>query len=159
DEELQIMGQLRALTAFHNAYSRVPHYQQFVNSKAVQPPKNFDQIPPMSKKEYIQTAKVDKDLYLDGKMREYVQIDSTTGTTGEPVVWTRSNKELEVTKNLMAMAKRAKYGNENLVIINTFALGLWATGVTLAGAGPEQGLTGNVGMSSDYLEKSLALIK
>lgn len=113
----------------------------------------------MSKKEYVQTAKVDKELYLDGKMPESGQLDSTTGTTGEPVVWARSHKELEITKNLMAMAKRAKYGNENLVLINTFALGLWATGVTLAGVGPEQGLIGNVGMSSDYVEKSLSLIK
>jgi len=159
DDQLQEQGQLRALTAYHNAQERVPHYKHFLAEKKAQNVEQFDQIPPMSKKEYIQTVKVDKELFVDGKMPESGQLDSTTGTTGEPVVWARSTQELEMTKKLMAMAKKAKYGDENLVIVNTFALGLWATGVTLAGAGSEQGLIGNVGMSSDYLEKTVGLIK
>jgi len=159
DEKLQQEGQLRALTAFHNAYERVPAYKQYVDARSSNLPQNFAEIPQTSKKEYIQTARSDKDLHLDGKLPETGQIDSTTGTTGEPVIWMRSARELEMTKRLMAFAKRAKFGNENIVVINTFALGLWATGVTLAGAGPEDGLTANVGMSPDYVEKTLSLVK
>lgn len=165
DELLQKEGELRALSAYRKAYKRVPAYRKHVNKNvpkkhgARKLPKRFKDVPLTGKKEYIQKVKDMDDLYLDGQIPDDGQLDSSTGTTGEPALWVRSAKELAVTKQLMSFARKAKFGNEDVILLNTFALGLWATGVTITGAGPKQGLTANIGIVPDYAEKSVAIIK
>lgn len=165
DEDLQKQGQLRALTAYQNAYDKVPAYKEHIahhmgeEKGKTKMPKTFEDIPPMDKKNYIQKFENVEDLYLNGKIPSSGQLDSSTGTTGEPALWMRSTEEMAVTQKLMSYAKQAKFGREDVVLINTFALGLWATGVTIAGAGPKQGLTANVGIVPDYAEKTVNIIK
>lgn len=166
DKQLQQQGELRALTAYRKAYKQVPAYRKHVNENMPQtagqtskPPKRFEDIPLTGKKEYIQKAENMDDLYVGGQLPSNGQLDSSTGTTGEPALWVRSAEELATTQKLMSFAKKAKFGNEDVILLNTFALGLWATGVTVAGAGPKQGLTANVGIVPDYAEKSVAIIK
>jgi phenylacetate-coenzyme A ligase PaaK-like adenylate-forming protein len=162
DEKLQQEGQLRALTAYHNALARVPAYKKHIEENKVDGkpglPERFEDIPPTDKKNYIQKVKDVDDLYLDGKLPKTGQLDSSTGTTGEPALWMRSSEEMAITQKLMSFAKKAKFGDENVVLINTFALGLWATGVTIAGAGTKEGLTANVGIVPDA-EKTIQIIK
>ncbi|PJD94611.1 MAG: hypothetical protein CK425_10895 [Parachlamydia sp.] len=164
-DQLQNEGQLRALTAYRNAYKRVPAYKKHVaenvpkKGATPQLPKRFADIPLTDKKTYIQKVEDVDDLYLDGKLPKSGQLDSSTGTTGEPALWVRSSKELAVTQKLMAFARKAKFGHKDVILLNTFALGLWATGVTVAGAGPKQGLIANVGIVPDYAEKSVTIIK
>lgn len=160
DEKLQKQGELRAITAYKQAYQRVPAYRKHIllNLKGMKKPHKFEDIPLTGKKEYIQKAKSMDGLYLDGQIPADGQLDSSTGTTGEPALWVRSAKELAMTKKLMSFARKAKFGNEDVILINTFALGLWATGVTITGAGPKQGLTANVGIVPDYAEKSISII-
>lgn len=165
DERLQEQGQLRAIAAYHNAYKRVPAYKKHINENLQQVggkpliPERFEDVPPTDKKNYIQKFEDVENLYLDGKIPKKGQLDSSTGTTGEPALWMRSAEEMAVTQKLMSFAKKAKFGNENVILINTFALGLWATGVTLAGAGAKQSLTANVGIVPDYAEKTVSIIK
>jgi phenylacetate-CoA ligase len=161
DEKLQKQGELRALTACRKAYKQVPAYRKHVNKNSPdgQLPTRFSDVPLTGKKEYIQKVKNMDDLYLDGQIPTEGQMDSSTGTTGEPALWVRSAEELAMTQKLMSFAKKAKFGNEDVVLLNTFALGLWATGITLAGAGPNQGLIANIGIVPDYAEKCVAIIK
>ena len=153
------------MTAFDNAYKNVPAYKKFIHDNLSiidgkrKMPKSFEDIPETGKKEYIQAAKTRNDLFLHGELPKKGQSDTTTGTTGKPVVWTRSAEEVEVTRKLMTFARNAKFGKDEVCLINTFALGPWATGVTLAGAGIEQGLTFNPGTTPDYIALTLENLK
>lgn len=166
DEKLQKEGKLRAMTSAREAYKTVPAYKAHVKTNPPQDEKDkqkkfkhFEDLPLTGKKEYIQKVADVDDLYVNGEIPKRGQIDSSTGTTGEPAVWIRSQEELEMTQKLMSFAKRAMFNTEDIAVINTFALGLWATGITIAGSGPGQGLIANVGVVPDYAEKSVSLIK
>lgn len=158
DEQLQEEGQRRAMTSYHNAYEKVPAYKKYIDDKGVMP-KTFAEIPETGKKEYIQTAAKRNDLFLDGKLPKKGQSDSTSGTTGTPVMWTRSKEEIAMTRKLMEYARKASGEGKNVCIINTFALGPWATGVTIAGAGSDQGLIFNPGTTPDFVSQTIAYIK
>lgn len=166
DEQLQREGLRRAISAFYNAVERVPAYACFYRSHLKKEdgtevmPRQFQEIPETGKKEYIQQKDMRwNEFFLDGRIPQTGQIDSTSGTTGEPVVWARSQEELSVTQKLMSFARRAKFGTDDVCLINTFALGPWATGVTLAGAGPQQALTFNPGTTGNFIEATLGYLK
>lgn len=56
--------------------------------------------------------------------------DTSTGTTGKPAEWVRSQREIETVKKSLQLAAQIQFGDRRLSYINAFALGPWATGLT-----------------------------
>ncbi len=133
DENLQKLSEAKASAAFRQAAKQVPAYKQFLKEhRKENVPKTFDEIPVMDKDSYIKKHSMESTL-IGGKLPKGGQIDTSTGTTGKPSVWVHSSEERELNRKLINYVRKAMVG-DNIVVINAFALGAWATGMTVHNA-------------------------
>lgn len=126
------MGEILAKKRFHEAYAEVPAYQKHLttfNGMEVANP-TFSQIPVTTKANYIKIQEHDSDTHLQGQYPENGKTDTSTGTTGKPTHWVRSERELDTVKKSLALAAKIQFGKRRLNYVNAFALGPWATGLT-----------------------------
>nr|HAT8715365.1 hypothetical protein [Legionella jordanis] len=124
-------GEILAKSRYHQTYAKVPAYRQHLktfNGRAVDA--SYGDIPVTSKANYIKVQEHDSDLHWQGKYPEKGKTDTSTGTTGKPTAWVRSERELDTVKKSLALAAKIQFGNRKLNYVNAFALGPWATGLT-----------------------------
>ncbi len=148
----------RATAIFWSSLDSVPAYKDHIaNSKAF--PQIFAEIPLTDKESYIKLAankNLISDLMVGGRLPFNGQCDTSTGTTGKPSMWIRGPKERETIKSLLHYAIRVVMPKEQpIFFINAFALGPWATGMTLSTALSKRAIAFSAG--SD-LEKILGFL-
>jgi phenylacetate-CoA ligase len=122
----------RANAAFFNAYYHVPAYKKHIGPDI---PKKFSDIPETTKENYIKPHVENNNIHLtlmNGQIPFNGQIDTSTGTSGNPTPWIRGQQEINAIKNLANFASRVVMGNNHVMLINAFALGPWATGITVS---------------------------
>ena len=56
----------------------------------------------------------------------------SSGSTGKPYNWARSEEERKHVPRMIAFFTRYTFDDEPLVVLNTFSMGAWATGLTIA---------------------------
>ncbi|MBA3662233.1 MAG: hypothetical protein H0W64_10915 [Gammaproteobacteria bacterium] len=125
-------SELLARRHFKQAAATVPAYQQHLAThQALKKDATFANIPLTSKDNYIKkNATHDWDLHKNGCYPQRNKTDTSTGTTGKPTPWVRSNKEIEVVKKSLIRSSEFEVGTRPLEYINAFAFGPWATGMT-----------------------------
>jgi phenylacetate-CoA ligase len=90
---------------------------------------SLNDVPEMDKTSYIKAYSL-KDKIWNGELPTAgIMFDESSGSSGVPTSWVRGHKERRFTQRIMQVAFRKYIGKSNPVIINTFSMGAWATGL------------------------------
>ncbi len=94
DDHWKSIGEKMALDLFKKCAARVPAYKDFLARNGVDPAgimtmDDFSRLPITSKSNYIKQYPLEQ-LCLDGKIASSYLISSSSGSTGQPTYWPRS---------------------------------------------------------------------
>lgn len=129
-------GERSALKLFHEAAKRVPAYQDFLKKNSIQPDKiktiqDLQQVPAINKNNYLRCYPRDM-LCWDGDFKEKSWVVSaTSGSTGEPFYFPRTDTQDEQYAFLAELYLRANFRihEKSTLYINAFAMGVWIGGL------------------------------
>ncbi len=128
------LGKIRAVRVFRYAAKRVPAYEDYLSSKKYKGPcisltgASLGDVPEIDKSSYI------KEYYLTDKLTDGilpkggVMLDESSGSSGKPTSWARGAKERRITRRIIQVAFQHIFEGQNVIVINTFAMGAWSTG-------------------------------
>lgn len=143
----------KSLDLFHKAAQQVPAYKDFLKKNKVDHTKvktwgDFQQVPVISKKNYIREYPLEK-LCWDGTMNNPMVLTATSGSTGEPSYFLRQEKldwqySLSIEQFLSNNPQTTK--GPTLVII-CFGMGIWIGGLITYKAFEIAALRGNYPIS------------
>ncbi|HKW06145.1 MAG TPA: phenylacetate--CoA ligase family protein [Candidatus Dormibacteraeota bacterium] len=125
--------------AAQQAKKHVPAYQQFLSAQGYRDdprigiPDRFKLLPTMDKDNYIKAYPTESRCRGGRIPLRFTQIDESSGSSGRPYNWVRPQRELHNMHLEMSQFIRYLFG-ENLVVINAFSMGAWATGMNVAEA-------------------------
>jgi len=129
------LGRVRAVRLYRRAVRQVPAYHDFIQKRQVQGPHislrhvSFGDIPEMDKKSYIKQYYI-MDKIWGGKLpKKGVMFDESSGSSGTPTSWVRGPKERRFTQRIMQVAFKHFIADRSPIVINTFSMGAWATGL------------------------------
>ncbi len=128
------LGQLGVWLRYHSTLRRVPAYREFIAARLSAAPlalRNLEQIPAMDKCNYVNAYSLASRCSGGCIPTTGLLIDESSGTTGSPTNWVRGRRERAANGRMLKYAARRRLGTEPLFFLNTFALGPWATGVSL----------------------------
>ncbi len=128
-------GEENALALFHAVAERVPAYKDFlkkqdINHARITSIKEFETLPVLTKKNYIQMYPP-RALCWDGDMARSTLVAISSGTSGEPTFWMRrayQEFEASVTHELLyrSLFEIDKY--KTLIVIG-FPMGIYVSGI------------------------------
>ena len=140
----------RAFKEFIIALKHVPAYRDFIAKSQWSPTTSdanemFKTLPLTDKKNYILPYSTEDRCLFGNFVFEGVVIDESSGSTGIPYNWVRSQGEREIVKSLIGLYLRYCYGKEKFIILNTFSMGAWSTGFNMALAAQSLGVVKSTG--------------
>ena len=147
---LAMAGRMRAERAAWRAARRVPGYHRYLGERGVDvgslvPAAIVDRLPETDKRSYIDRYSL-VERCLDGRIPfRGTTIDESSGSTGTPYNWIRSERERHHAHRMISFFGRYCFGPEPLVIINGFSMGAWATGINMSIALNENGVVKSTG--------------
>jgi phenylacetate-CoA ligase len=160
---LALTGRLRAERAVWRAIRRVPAYRAYLEGAGIDP----DRLPPAAilravpetdKRTYIDRYPIDQRC-IDGRIAfKGVTIDESSGSTGTPYNWIRGAAERTVTHRNIAFFARYAFGPGDLVTLNGFSMGAWATGFNMSLGMTRHGLVKSTGPDIPKILSSLTLL-
>jgi phenylacetate-CoA ligase len=93
---------------------------------------DLSSIPVTDKESYVKRFSVEERCRNGRIPSRGVVIDESSGTSGEPNNWVRGAAERNDGRKLLHLGMRRNFGDEQLFVINAFALGPWATGMNVS---------------------------
>ena len=128
------LGRVRAVRVYRFARRRVPAYQDYLSKQSFEGPRvkmqgaSLNDVPEMDKTSYIKQYYLTEKL-IDGVLpRSGVMLDESSGSSGKPTSWARGAKERRFTRRLIQVAFKHIISDQDVIVINTFAMGAWSTG-------------------------------
>lgn len=141
----EILGKVRMVRLYRKALKNVPAYQRYVGQFSPKGPKvrmrsvELRDIPEMDKASYIKKYPLTDRVWNGEIPRRGVMFDESSGSSGTPTSWVRGPKERHIVTSIMQVAFRFYIEDRNPIVINTFSMGAWATGlnttISLLGVG------------------------
>lgn len=129
------LGRIRAVRLYRHAVKRVPAYSDFVKKHPNHGPKismrsaGLRDVPEMDKVSYIKKYHL-LDKIWDGTLpTSGVMFDESSGSSGTPTSWVRGKRERRFTQRIMQVAFSHYIEDRKPIVINTFSMGAWATGL------------------------------
>jgi len=129
------MGKVRAVRLFRHAVKRVPAYKDYIKKHKIDGPRltvataTLNDVPEMDKATYIKKYSI-VDKLFDGTLpKAGVMFDESSGSSGTPTSWVRGRKERRFTQRIMQVAFREYIDKRSPIVLNTFSMGAWATGL------------------------------
>ncbi len=128
------LGKIRAVRVYRYALKRVPAYRDYMSHHKYEGPRitiagaSLRDVPEIDKASYI------KKYYLTEKLTDGilpkagVMLDESSGSSGKPTSWARGAKERRFTRRIIQVAFKRLIEDQNVIVINTFAMGAWSTG-------------------------------
>ena len=147
---LAVSGRLRAERAAWHAVHRVPAYRAYLASQGFDPDRLhpagiLQTLPETDKHSYIDPYSL-PERCVDGRLHfKGVTIDESSGSTGTPYNWIRGASERRFAHRNIAFFARYGYGEGNLVTLNAFSMGAWATGFNMSLGLNRHGLVKSIG--------------
>jgi phenylacetate-CoA ligase len=141
----------RALRAARDAARDVPAYRDFLASAGVDPTRiaGLGDLPETDKHTYIDRYPL-PERCVGGRLPLVgTTIDESSGSTGTPYNWARGAQERQHVRRMIAFFGRYTFGDQPLVVLNSFSMGAWATGMTTAIALEQRGLVKATGPDLD----------
>lgn len=125
----------RPLKLFHEAARRVPAYKDFLKKNHINPAKiktfkDFQLVPPVDKKNYLRQYPIEK-LVWDGTLAKSLVWTSTSGSSGQPTYFPRSDKldwESSILHELF-LENSSHGAREPTLVIVGFGMGAWIAGL------------------------------
>lgn len=131
-----ILGRIRAVRLYRHAVKKVPAYKAFVaDREPLQGPLVslhkvcLRDVPEMDKSSYIKKYPLIDKVWNGSLPKSGIMFDESSGSSGTPTSWVRGPKERRFTQRIMQVAFRHYIGKRDPIIINTFSMGAWATGL------------------------------
>src|SRR2546423_3454958 len=143
-------GRLRAERAAWRAVRRVPAYRAYLSAQGVAvnhlvPAGILEKLPETDKRSYIDPYPL-AERCLYGRIPFVgTTIDESSGSTGTPYNWIRSEAERHIAHRNISFFARYCFGSEPLVTINAFSMGAWATGFNMTLALNHNGIVKSTG--------------
>jgi phenylacetate-CoA ligase len=129
------LGRIRAVRLYEHAVKHVPAYGDFLKDKPHHGPVaglrsvSLNDVPEMDKATYIKQYPL-LDKLVHGELpKRGVMFDESSGSSGTPTSWVRGSKERRFTQRIMQVSFREYIGDRDPIVINTFSMGAWATGI------------------------------
>ncbi|TMF27813.1 MAG: hypothetical protein E6I25_09350, partial [Chloroflexi bacterium] len=147
---LAMTGRLRAERAAWRAVRRVPGYRAYLSAQGVAvdrlvPAGILEKLPETDKHSYVDSYPLAQRC-LDGRIPFVgTTIDESSGSTGTPYNWIRSEAERHIAHRNISFFARYCFGIEPLVTINAFSMGAWATGFNMTLALNHNGIVKSTG--------------
>ena len=141
----------RALRAARDAARDVPAYRDLLYGLGLDPDaiRNLDDLPETDKATYPDVYPIAQRCVGGVLPLLGTTLDESSGSTGRPYNWARNAEERRHVRRMIAFFARYTFGDQPLVILNTFSMGAWATGLTTAIALEERGLVKATGPDLD----------
>ncbi|MBI2059119.1 MAG: hypothetical protein HYT87_05045 [Nitrospirae bacterium] len=155
-----------AVSAFQRAATHVPAYAEFLRSHEVDPrivrsAEDFDQsVPQTRRNNYISVYPIRKRC-VGGRFPVTGSIDESAGSSGTPVNWVRSDRELLGLRHITQLALDFSFGREGrrpTILINAFSCGAWAGGFRLGAWTESWCLVKNIGPDIPRIQKTLEFL-
>src|SRR2546429_3525907 len=147
---LAMTGRLRAERAAWRAVRRVPGYRAYLSAQGVAvdrlvPAGILEKLPETDKRSYIDPYPL-AERCLYGRIPFVgTTIDESSGSTGTPYNWIRSEAERHIAHRNISFFARYCFGSEPIVTINAFSMGAWATGFNMTLALNHNGIVKSTG--------------
>ncbi|MBP6942721.1 MAG: CoF synthetase [Candidatus Buchananbacteria bacterium] len=131
----EFFGNIRAVRLYRHAAQHVPAYKDFIAKHQFTGPQvsirtvSLGDIPEMDKMSYIKKYSITDKIWNGQLPTQGIMFDESSGSSGTPTSWVRGPKERHVTQRIMQVAFQEIIGKRNPIIINTFSMGAWATGL------------------------------
>jgi phenylacetate-CoA ligase len=160
---LSVLGARRAERAAWHAVARVPAYRQYVRSSgllphALAPWGILSRLPETDKTRYIDVYPI-AERCLDGVFPfRGTTIDESSGSTGTPYNWIRSQQERHVAHRNISFFARHCFGAQPLITINAFSMGAWATGLNMSIALNRNGVVKSTGPDVEKIFSTLRFL-
>lgn len=129
------LGRIRAVRLYRFALKHVPAYKDFLKDKTYDGPitrwnrVSLNDVPAMDKTSYVKKYSLLEKI-TDGKLpTSGVMFDESSGSSGTPTSWVRGRKERRFTQRIMQVAFSEYIEDRRPIVINTFSMGAWATGL------------------------------
>jgi phenylacetate-CoA ligase len=149
-----------ALRAAAHAYRRVPAYRRLLEQSGwrddprLPAAERTARLPVTDKVTYVKAFSTE-DRCLDGRIPMIgTEIDESSGSSGTPFNWVRSRAELKELHRAMAQYGRLYFGSE-VITVNGFSMGAWATGVNVGEALRYNGIVKSTGPDVDKILNTL----
>lgn len=130
-------GEKMALTLFGQAAKRVPAYKDFLRKNKINPRKigtiqDFSQLPLVDKTNYFRRYPL-ASLCWDGLLQNNTILSVSSGSSGEPFFWPRSNGlELETALSHGNILKQIFRADRNsTLLLDSFSMGIYIAGVVI----------------------------
>ncbi len=157
-----LMGKWKAWYCFEQARRTCPAYKDFNARNPGEPVlhgwswvPDFTGVVPMDKPNFIKPYTLAQRCH-GGKLPTLGSvIDESSGSTGKPNNWVRGPEERKAVAKVMQLALRVQVGDQQLFFINAFALGPWATGMSVSSAIVDECLLKSTGPDLDKIITTL----
>jgi phenylacetate-CoA ligase len=134
-------SRLWAQRAVARAAHRVPAYAHYLAHRRAP-----DRAVPETDKDSYIRAYSTEERSVDGRLpREGVMIDESSGSTGTPYNWVRSQQERTESHRTISFFATYGFGRGPWITINAFSMGSWATGINTGIALQKNGPVKNTG--------------
>ncbi len=132
-------SRVKARKAYYRAIRNVPAYGEFLR-------KSQDlSVPETDKESYIKQYPTGARCVGGTFMRQRTTIDESSGSTGTPYNWVRSEKERHESHIFVSYFATYCYGRKPWITINAFSMGAWATGLNMGLSLQKNGIVKNTG--------------
>jgi phenylacetate-CoA ligase len=139
---LDPLAAANALFACQWARATTPAYAHFLGAGRFQRLASFR---PMTKANYVRAYDHQARCRGGRIARVGAMVDESSGSTGAPFNWLRSGRELADIHAVLANYIRLEIPSDNLLCINAFSMGAWATGVNFTMAMRQTGIVKSIG--------------
>jgi phenylacetate-CoA ligase len=149
----EALSRARALETARTAARRVPAYGAFLSEQGIDPGRirEWTDLPETDKASYVDRWSL-AERCVNGRIPlRGTTIDESSGSTGTPYNWVRSDEERRHVRRMIGFFARYTFGEQPLVVLNAFSMGAWATGLTTAIALEANGLVKATGPSVDKI--------
>jgi phenylacetate-CoA ligase len=132
------VGRWRAWRTYAHARRHVPAYAAFlaehgdprVRARWLRP--DLSSIPATDKDNYIRRYSIEERCVGGRLPRRGVVIDESSGSSGTANDWVRGADERREVKQALQLAFSGQFGDSQVIFLNAFALGPWATGMNVS---------------------------
>ncbi len=160
---LAVLSRRRAERVAWRAVARVPAYRSYIRSADVDvgrlvPWGILSHLPETDKRSYVDRYPLAERCLAGRLLFQGTTIDESSGATGVPYNWIRSQRERHVAHRNISFFARYCFGSEPLVTINAFSMGAWATGFNMSLALNRNGIVKSTGPDVSKILSTLRLL-
>lgn len=155
---LQWTCRMKAIRVHRHAAKHCPAYRDFLaeqGENAITRWSAFSSLPITTKENYVKRYPIEARCYGGRLPKKGVVIDESSGSSGTPNNWVRGQAELASVRTLIQHAFRQNYGDKQLIVLNCFALGAWATGMNVTMSLADIAIIKSIGPDKQRLDNTL----